>query len=224
MYQLLLADEPPPSNRFPMANGILYWRLRDGLLATCPPEDMISAVLAAAHESFGHWGFEKTCVFVKAHFYCPSLSDVVREYVRHCPNCQRVKLSRQHQVGQMLPYEVPSTAFHTVNMDFLLGLPLCGSGPLDACMVIVDLVSKTVILCPMSSRLTACECGTVFFEGLVCRGLLPVKLITDFDPRFVSQMWDEIIHSRCIECKLSRAYHQQADPAERYIQTIPMLL
>ena len=195
MYQILLADEPRPSDQFPIANGILYWRLRDGLLATCLPEDMISAVLAAAYESFGHWGFEKTCVFVKARFYCPSLSDVVQEYVRHCPDCQRVKLSRQHQVGQMLPYEVPGTAFHTVNMDSLLGLPLCGSGPFDACMVIVDLFSKTVILCPMSSRLTARECGTVFFEGLVCRGLLPVKLITDFDPHFVSQMWDNIIHS-----------------------------
>ena len=214
-YQLLMAGEPPPSDRFEMANGVLYWRLRNGRLATCLPEALIPAVLAAAHESFGHWGFEKTWAFVKARFYRPGLSDIVREYVRRCPDCQRVKSPRQHQLGQMLPHEVPGTAFHTVSMDIVLGLPLCGS--FDACMVIVDIFSKLVILRPMSSRSNACECGTVVFDALVCRGFLPVKLITDRDPRFVSQLWDELMSLLRIECRLISAYHQQADPAERYI-------
>ena len=221
-YQLLSAGDPPPSDRFEMANGILYWRLRDGRLATCLPEDLIPTVLAAAHESFGHWGFKKTWAFVKARFYRPGLSYIVREYVRRCPDCQRVKSSRQHRLGQMSPHEVPGTAFHTVSMDIVLGLPLCGS--YNACMVIVDLFSKTVILRPMSSQSTARECGTVFFDALVCRGFLPVKLITDRDPRFVSQMWDELMRRLHITCKLISAYHQQADPAERYIQTIQTLL
>ena len=177
-----------------MANGILYWRLRDGRLATCLPEAMIPTVLAAAHESFGHWGFEKTWAFVKARFYRPGLSDIVCQYVRRCPDCQRVKSSRQHRLGQMSPHEVPGTAFHTVSMDIVLGLPPGGS--FDACMVIVDLFSKSVILRPMPSRSTARECGNVFLDALVCRGFLPVKLITDRDPRFVSQLWDELMHCR----------------------------
>lgn len=221
-YQCLLAGDHPPSDRFEMANGILYWRLRDGRLATCLPEDLIPTMLAAAHESFGHWGFEKTWAFVKARFYRPGLSHIVREYVRRCPDCQRVKSSRQHRLGQMSPHEVPGTAFHTVSMDIVLGLPLCGS--YDTCIVIVDLFSKTVILRPMSSHSTARECGTVFFDALVCRGFLPVKLITDRDPRFVSHISDELMRRLHINCKLISAYHQQADPAERYIQTIQTLL
>lgn len=183
---------------------------------------MIPTVLAAGHESFGHWGFEKTWAFVKARFYRPGLSDIIREYVRHCPDCQRVKSSCQHRLRQMSPHEVPVTAFQTVSMDIVLGLPLCGS--FDACMVIGDLFSKSVIIRPMLSRSTARECGTVFFDGLVSCGFLPVKLITDRDPRFVSQLWDELMHRLHIECKLISAYYQQADPAERYIQTIQMLL
>ena len=91
-------------------------------------------------------------------------------------------------------------------------------------MVIVDIFSKTVILRPMVSRSTACECGTLFLDSLVCRGFLPVKLITDRDPRFVSQLWDEIMNRLCIVYQLISAYHQQADPAERYIQPIQTLL
>ena len=124
-YQLMSAGESPPPDRFEMANGILYWRLRDGRLATCLLEAMIPAVLAAAHESFGHWGFDKTRTFVKAHFYRPGLLDIVREYVRRCPDCQRVKSSRQHWLDQMSPHEVLGTAFHTFSMDIMLSLPLC---------------------------------------------------------------------------------------------------
>ena len=102
-YQLLSSGTPAPSDRFEMANGILYWRLRDSRLATCLPESMIRSVLTAAHDSFGHWGFDKTWSFVKARFYRPGLSDVVREYVGRCPDCQQVKASRQHKLGRMSP-------------------------------------------------------------------------------------------------------------------------
>ena len=66
-YQLLLAGDHPPSDCFEMANGILYWRLHDGHLATCLPEDLIPTVLAAAHESFGHWGLCQS-LFLSAWF------------------------------------------------------------------------------------------------------------------------------------------------------------
>ena len=97
-YKILSSGTRPPksptlSDRFELINGILYWRLCDGRLATCLPDSMIPGVLAAAHDSFGHWGFDKTWTFVKARFYRPGLSEVVRKYVRRCPDCQRVKAS-----------------------------------------------------------------------------------------------------------------------------------
>ena len=91
----------------------------------------------------------------------------------------------------MSPHEIPDAAFHPVSMDIILGLPLCGS--FDACMVIVDIFSKGVILRPTVSHANARECGNLFFDALVCRGFLPVRLITDRDPRFVSQFWDELM-------------------------------
>lgn len=211
-----------PPDRFEMVNGILYWRLRDGKLATCIPATMVRRVLAAAHESFGHWGFDKTWAFVKARFYRPGLSDDVRDYVRQCPDCQRVKASRQHKLGQMSSHTIPESAFHTVSIDVVMGLPVCQT--FDACMVIVDLFYKTVILRPTSSSADARTCGSIFFDALVSRGFLPVQLITDRDPKFVSQFWDELMRRLHVDCKLISAYHQQADPAERYIQTIQTLL
>ena len=88
------------------------------------PANMVRRVLQAAHESFGHWGFDKTWAFVKARFYRPGLSDDVRNYVCQCPDCQRVKAFRQHKLGQMSPHDTPASAFHTVSMDIVLSLPI----------------------------------------------------------------------------------------------------
>ena len=221
-YRLLLSGESPVSDRFELINGVLYWRLRDGRLATCVPATMVRRVLSAAHESFGHWGFEKTWSFVRQRFYRPGLCDEVREYVRNCPDCQRVKSSRQHKLGRMSPHELPEAAFRTVSMDIVLGLP--PSQGFDACMVIVDLFSKAVILRPTVSSASARSCGMLFFDALVSSGFLPLTLITDRNPRFVSEFWSTLMSKLRIDCKLISAYHQQADPAERYIQTIQTLL
>lgn len=159
---------------------------------------------------------------MKARFYRPGLSEVVREYVRRCPDCQQVNASRQHKLGHMSPHDVPGVAFHTVSTDIILGLPLRRS--FDACMVIVDIFSKAVILRPTMSHANARECGALFFDALECRGFLPVQLIIYCDPRFVFQFWDEVMRWLHIDCKLISAYHQQADPAERYIQTIQTLI
>ena len=220
------ATVPGISDRFEVVNDVLYWRLHDGRLALCIPESHIPRILRAAHDSAGHWGFEKMWSFVKNRFYRPGLSSDVKEYVRRCPDCQRIKASHLPPLGNMSPHQMAETSFHTVSMYIILGLPPLprGGTMLDACMVIVDRFSKAVILRPMASSSDAATCGSIFFDALVCRGFLPTKLITDRDPKFVSSFWAELMKRLKIECKLISAYHQQADPAERYIQTIQTLL
>ena len=209
---------------FELVNDILYWRLPDDRLAICLPLSMVPRVLAACHDSSGHWGFDKTWALVKDRFYRPGLSTVVRDYVRACPDCQRTKASRQPRLGCMSPHEMAKTAFHTVSMDVILGLPASPAGHFDACMVIVDQFSKAILLRPTTSKASASEYASVFFAALVSRGFLPSRLITDRDPRFVSDFWGALMNHLRVECKLVSAYHQQADPAERYIQTVQTLL
>lgn len=232
-YASLSAGTPSPDG-FELVDGILYWRLPNGDLATCLPDSMLRQVLSAAHDASGHWGFAKTWAFVKRRFFRPGLSSIVRDYVRSCPDCQRVKPLHALRIGQMSPHVLAGKAFQTVSMDIVLGLPgnpgSAGDGhtpissAVDACMVIVDQFSKAVILRPMLSSASARGCAAVFFNALVSRGFLPSKLITDRDPKFVSEFWNELMRCLRIECKLVSAYHQQADPAERYIQTIQTLL
>lgn len=225
-YRSLMQGTPAPDG-FELVDGILYWRSPDpdGHLVTCVPESMLRQVLSAAHDASGHWGFAKTWAFVKRRFFRPGLSSIVREYVRSCPDCQRVKAMRTSPIGQMSPHEMAGKAFQTVSMDIVLGLPRSPLYPkLDACMVIVDQFSKAVILRPLQSTASARDCALVFFDALVSRGFLPCRLITDRDPKFVSDFWSSLIRCLRIECKLISAYHQQADPAERYIQTIQTLL
>ena len=121
---------------------------------------------------------------MKDRFYRPELSSYMRDYVRQCPDCQRIKPSRQRKLGCMSPHDMAANSFLTVSMDILLGLPprVRGTTTFDACMVIVDQFSKAIILRPMTSSEDARVCGSAFFDALVCRGFLPSKLITDHDP------------------------------------------
>ena len=192
------------SDRFELVNGILYWPLRDGRLVLCLPDTLIPRVLRAAHDSAGYWGFGKTWSIMKDRFFCPGLSSDVLQYVLRCPDCQRVKPSRQYSLGSMSPYELATTAFQTVSMDIILGLPSLRRDTLvlDACMVIVAQFSKGVILRPLFSSADAQTCGFVFFDDLVSCGFLPSKLITDRDPKFFSIFWATLMKQLKIDCKL----------------------
>lgn len=76
----------------------------------------------------------------------------------------------------------------------------------------------------MSSTADASVCVSVFFDALVCCGFLPLKLITDLDPKFISAFGAELMKRLKVYYKVVNTYHQQADSAECYVYTIQTLL
>ena len=106
---------------------------------------MVPRVLAAAHDSSSHWGFDKTSALVKHCFHHPGLSAIVRDDVRTCPDCQRIKASRLPRLGNMSSHGMARKTIHTVSMDVILGLPTSSVGRFNACLVIVDQFSKAIL-------------------------------------------------------------------------------
>ncbi|KAF8420293.1 hypothetical protein BGX38DRAFT_1070576, partial [Terfezia claveryi] len=73
-----------------------------------------------------------------------------------------------------------------VSIDIILGLLICNS--YDTYILIFDQFSKSVILRPTTSKYNSKETVAGFFDGLVCKGFLPSRLITDHDSKFVSEI------------------------------------
>jgi hypothetical protein len=57
---------------------------------------------------------------------CTLVRDVLHPtYIGHCPKCAINRTLTHKPHGETQPISTPSIPFHTLAMDFILGLPLC---------------------------------------------------------------------------------------------------
>ena len=72
-------------------------------------------------------------------------------------------------------------------MDLITQLSYsCGH---DAVFTIVDLFSKYVIFIPCSTFSTALDLAYLFYDNIVYKLGMPVKIVSDRDSRFLSSFW-----------------------------------
>jgi len=111
---------------------------------------------------------------------------------------------------------VPATPnaclFAHTSMDFLTNLPPADDRN-DSILVLVDYsLSKGVIIIPCKKKILA---------NLYKRFRLPDKLISNCDPRFASQLFQELLKTLGIHSSMSTAFHPQSDgTTEHYNQEI----
>jgi hypothetical protein len=81
-------------------------------------------ILSENHDSktSGHFGQFKTTERMKQNFFCAKMDEEVRDYVRSCDICQRVKISRHKRYGLMQPLEIPFRLWTLISMDFITSL------------------------------------------------------------------------------------------------------
>ncbi|SLM36395.1 reverse partial [Lasallia pustulata] len=108
-------------------------------------------------------------------------------------------------------------------MDFILGLPETEEG-FDVALSVTDKCSKRVTLLPGKNTYKAEDWATVLLEGLTDWGI-PGAIITDRDPKVMSEFWKELATKLKIEMLTSTAYHPQTDgQSERTNQTAEIAL
>ena len=54
---------------------------------------------------------------------------------------------------------------------------------------IVDRFSKYVTFLPCSTNSTAVDLASLFYDNIVCKFGMPVKIVSDWDSRFLSNFW-----------------------------------
>ncbi|GJX05044.1 putative reverse transcriptase domain-containing protein [Tanacetum coccineum] len=109
-------------------------------------------------------------------------------------------------------------------MDFSTKLPKSSQG-YDTIWVIVNRLTKSAIFLPMGETDLMERLARMYLKEVVTRHGIPVSIICDRDPRFVSNFRRSLQKALGTNLDMSIAYHPQADgQSERTIQTLENML
>ena len=162
--------------------------------------------------AYGHPGINRMKDLVAKYYWWPQLAKDIQEYVKGCAQCQQNKVNTRPQRALLNPI-TPTTGalpFQTISMDFIVKLP--ESVGYDSILTITDHdCTKMLITIPCREMITAEGVAKLFLRQIFPRFGLPSKIISDRDPRFVSNFMKELCRLMGIMQNVSTAYHPRTD-------------
>ncbi|KAE8242025.1 hypothetical protein A4X13_0g7158 [Tilletia indica] len=203
------------------------WILRDGVLIrraddrVALPLAGVPTILRAVHDDKGHFGFLKTFLATKRHFWRPGLSTAVRAWVKHCTTCQATKLAPK--TGSLDISQDASLPFEAVAFDLVYGFPRSQAGN-DTALFIQDQFSRMILLHPCSKDITAEGVAAIFSDRVLRYGWGPRRVVSDSESRVSGSVMSAVVTSLGAVAAPSSPYHQQANSVERTIQTVQRVL
>lgn len=212
-----------PGIPFLLRDELIYhvkdrWRL-------CVPPGMEKEIFEQAHDLSNHGGYHRCHDRLAHSFFIRHLSQHLRAYIEHCPSCQLNQTKRHKPYGSLVPIAAPAIPFHTVSMDFVVSLPPTKQGN-DCLLNVTCKATKKMLLIPGQLTWTAAKWAEVFIRMLMQHDWgVPRSVISDRDPRFMSDFWKEIFLRLDVKFLTSTAYHPQTDgQSERTNQTVEIAL
>ena len=136
---------------------------------------------------------------------------LVKQVVLNCHTCIMNKASRRAPYGKMMTPNMPEQPWMSIAWDFIVKLPL-SQEPMtgvkfDAILVIVDRLTKYIILLPYKESSTAEELAYWFLKAVVANHGMPKEIISDRDKLFTSKFWKSLIEQLGVKSKLSTSFH-----------------
>ena len=157
----------------------------------------------------GHSGFYKTYRRIAENVYWIGMKSKVQEFVRSCDVCQRQKYLACSPGGFLQPLPISERIWEDISMDFITGLPK--SKGYEAIFVVVDRLSKYCHFIPLKHPYTARSLAEVFSKEIVRLHGIPVSIVSDRDPVFMSSFWRELFKMQGTQLRVSSAYHPESD-------------
>ena len=213
----------PSDKRYTLEQDLLY--LNGRLCIPC--EGGCQRLLfEEAHETpiGGHRGVNQTYEKMYHLFYWPAMYKNIKRWVASCVNCQIAKNTTHKPSGLLHPLQIPEMPWEEISMDFMGGLPKTNRGH-DTIFTIVDRLSKRVCLIPTTHKANARQVAELFFNTIVKNHGVPKVIVSDRDPRFISNFWQQLMNQIGTRLAMSTAFHPQTDgQTERTHRTIGEIL
>jgi Integrase zinc binding domain len=194
------------------ADGLLYAVDNGQRRLVVPQGKLRTALIHGVHDALvsGHLGFNKAYERLRQGVTWPEMYSVLKTYVRSCDSCQRSKKSNRKPIGLLKPLEIPTVRLEHVSMVFITTLPEIKANH-DAVMVIVDKLTKLVIIIPTRTDMDTVKTAALFFNQWYRWLGLSKKIISDGDGRFNSKFLKELFRLTQTWLAMSISHHSQTD-------------
>lgn len=203
---------------FTLQNGLLRYK---GRIVVGNTGSLQQRLISTFHNSAlgGHSGERATYQRIKLLFYWPNMKSIIADYVKKCPICQKNKSENVPYPGLLQPLPVPEMAWTQISMDFVEGLPK--SQDKEVILVVVERMTKYAHFIALKHPYKAQDIANIFLDNIFKLHGLPRVIVTDRDPIFTSQVWQNLFKSLKVQLHLSTAYLPQTDgQAERVNQCL----
>jgi len=205
---------------FYLKHGLL-WRTSETLERLCVPRTAAPEIFQLLHGQ-NHLSAEKF-----RHSLLQFVIDrqELKKYLKTCPECSILKSRNHKPYGSLQPILSPPCPFHTVTTDIATGLPEARSG-YNAFMVIVCKFSKACQILLGRHDWTAEQWANEFVDRcLLTNWGIPKIILSDRDPKFLSDFWKQIWRRLGTLLLYATAYHPSTDgQSERFILIIKSTL
>lgn len=142
-------------------------------------------------------------------FLLACLRAFVQNYVQECEVCQQMKQENFAPAGMLHQLPIPSKNWIDITIGSIEELPQnsrvwCSDGG----------GWSVVEVCTFSSSLPSlhcCDCGSFISNQVVKLNGMPLPIVCDRDPAFISLFWWELFKLQGTHLKHSSVYHTQID-------------
>ena len=101
---------PPLENQVTTVDDLIFHVDRlSGNQRFCIPSDLVQEILAIAHGTNGHPGFQRCHEIVTASWYIHGITKQLRDYIRHCLECIVLQTRRHQPYGNLQPISTPDS-------------------------------------------------------------------------------------------------------------------
>ncbi|XDV17726.1 hypothetical protein PO909_023545 [Leuciscus waleckii] len=200
-------------------------------LVGCPPnrlfvpEELRSEVIQWGHCSniACHPGINRTRFLVKQRFWWPRMARDIHDFVLACSVCATGKTSNRAPDGLLQPLPVPSRPWSHIALDFITALPPSQGN--TVVLTAVDRFSKAAHFIPLPKLPSAKETAVAVIDHVFRLHGLPIDVVSDRGPQFVSKFWQEFCKLLGATVSLSSGFHPQSNgQTERANQDLERML
>ncbi len=147
----------------------------------------------------------------------------IHSFVLACSVCATGKTSNRPPDGLLQPLSVPSRPWSHIALDFITALP--PSQGKTVVLTVVDRFSKAAHFIPLPKLPSAKETAVTVVDHVFRLHGLPMDVVSDRGPQFVSKFWQEFCKLLGATVSLSSGFHPQSNgQTERANQDLEKVL